>query len=122
VVGISPSRNQPEEPTRLLPSPKAIANPNAQNITRAIERLTRVFAMIAPAFFMRESPVSNMAKPACMNSTRTAAMTTHNVLMALVSSAPSSCAAASAGTSRRRAATKIGTRRKALNLICAPRE
>ena len=31
----------------------------------------------APAFFMRDRPISSIANPACMNNTRMAASTTH---------------------------------------------
>jgi hypothetical protein len=88
---------------------------------RAIERLMKILAITAPAFFMRERPVSSIAKPACMKMTRTAASTTQIVLMAVVIEA-SSCAAASAGATRSSAIAQIGARRKARNVICAPRE
>ena len=51
----------------------------------AIERLVRIFATPVPAFFMREKPISSIAKPACMKSTSTAASTTHMVLVETVS-------------------------------------
>ena len=51
----------------------------------AIDRLTRIFAIPVPTFLPREKPISSSAKPACMNSTRTAATITHIVLMGTVS-------------------------------------
>jgi hypothetical protein len=51
-------------------------------MSAAIEKLTRIFATIVPAFLPREKPISRKAKPACMNITRQAATTTHSVLMA----------------------------------------
>src|SRR4051812_17299935 len=39
-----------------------------------------------PAFFIRVRPASRNAKPACMNITSTAAMTTQTVLVAIASS------------------------------------
>ena len=51
----------------------------------AIERFVRIFATPVPAFFEREKPISSMAKPACMNSTSTAAKNTSIVLSATVS-------------------------------------
>ena len=44
------------------------------------------FAAMCPTFFIRVSPASRNAKPACMNITRTAAMTTQIVLAAIASS------------------------------------
>src|SRR3954452_25221711 len=38
---------------------------------------------MCPAFFIRVSPASRNAKPACMNMTRTAVMTTQMVLAAI---------------------------------------
>ena len=38
-----------------------------------------------PAFFTREKPISSIAKPACMNSTSTAAMNTNSVFVGTVS-------------------------------------
>src|SRR5437763_9606904 len=38
---------------------------------------------MCPAFFIRVSPASRKAKPACMNMTRTAVMTTQIVLAAM---------------------------------------
>ena len=44
------------------------------------------FAAMWPTFFIRVSPASRKAKPACMNSTRIAARTTQIVLAAKASS------------------------------------
>ena len=44
------------------------------------------FAAMWPTFFIRVSPASRKAKPACMNSTRIAARTTQIVLAANASS------------------------------------
>src|SRR5262245_59597854 len=44
-----------------------------------------------PTFFMRVRPASRKAKPACMNMTRTATMTTQIVLAAMVSSLLDTC-------------------------------
>ncbi len=51
----------------------------------AIERFVRILATPVPAFLPRENPISSIAKPACINSTSTAAMTTHMVLIGTVS-------------------------------------
>ena len=51
----------------------------------AIDRLVRIFATPVPAFFEREKPISSRAKPACMNSTSTAAMNTSSVFSGTVS-------------------------------------
>ena len=75
--------NQPLEPMKSLPVPKANEKPIAQNIRKLIDRLMRIFPITAPAFFMRERPTSSMAKPACMNRTRTAAKNTRRVLIAM---------------------------------------
>ena len=74
--------NQPLEPMKSLPVPKANEKPTAQNIRNEIDRLMRIFPITAPAFFMRERPTSSIAKPACMNRTRTAATTTQTWLVA----------------------------------------
>src|SRR5581483_8168230 len=44
------------------------------------------FPAMCPAFFMRVRPASRNAKPACMNMTRTAVITTHTVEIAISSS------------------------------------
>src|SRR4028119_1865018 len=62
-----------------LPVPNVIAKPTAQKSSAAIARLTRILATTLPTFFMLENPTSSIAKPACMNSHNTAAMTTHTV-------------------------------------------
>ena len=73
--------NQPLEPMKSFPVPNASENPTAQNIRNAIDTLMRIFPITAPAFFMRDSPTSSIANPACMKRTRTAAMNTKVVLM-----------------------------------------
>ena len=45
----------------------------------------RIFATPVPAFFEREKPISSRAKPACMNSTSTAARNTSIVFSGTVS-------------------------------------
>src|SRR5215510_7359134 len=52
----------------------------------AIAKIRTFFAAMCPTFFIRVSPASRNAKPACMNMTSTAAMTTQIVLAAIVSS------------------------------------
>ena len=69
--------NHPPEPAKPLPVAKASEKPTAQNIRNEMARLMTIFPATAPAFFMRERPISSIAKPACMNSTRIAATTTH---------------------------------------------
>src|SRR5215208_6925330 len=90
-----------------LPVPKAIAKPTAQNNSAAIARLTRILATTLPTFFIREKPTSSIANPACMNSTSTAATTTHMVSIASERSLTvgPSCASARPG----RASTSIRT-------------
>ena len=51
-----------------------------------------IFATTVPAFFVREKPISRPAKPACMNRTRTAAITTQSVLVVTVSASVPSIA------------------------------
>ena len=75
--------NQPLDPMKSFPVPKPIAKPTAQNMRNVTDRLMRIFPITAPAFFMRESPTSSIAKPACMNRTRTAATTTQIELIAM---------------------------------------
>src|SRR5262245_36377735 len=52
----------------------------------AIAKIRTFFAAMCPTFFIRVRPASRNAKPACMNMTSTAAMTTQIVLAAIVSS------------------------------------
>src|SRR5918911_4796461 len=73
-------RNQPCVPAMAPAPPKASANPTAQYASELIEKLSRIFATPAPAFFMREKPISSSANPACMNITRTPATITQVVL------------------------------------------
>ena len=80
----------------------------------------RIFPITAPAFFMRESPTSSIAKPACMKRTRTAAKKTNVVLTAMSVAVTSSWAAARAGTSSSSTATSAGTSRNDLNRIYSP--
>src|SRR3954468_24561286 len=47
----------------------------------AIEKFARILAMIVPAFFPREKPISRNAKPACMNITKQPATITQVELM-----------------------------------------
>ena len=49
---------------------------------------TTIFATTVPTFFMRAKPTSSMAKPACMNSTKHAATTTHTVSAAIPAAWP----------------------------------
>src|SRR5262245_47245189 len=56
----------------------------------AIAKLARILATIVPAFFIREKPTSSRRKPPCMNSTSTAAITTHSVSSWLLRVAPDS--------------------------------
>src|SRR3954470_10146475 len=49
------------------------------------------FPAMWAAFFMRVRPASRKAKPACMNMTRTAAMTTQTVLTAMPRSLLDTC-------------------------------
>src|SRR5256885_11235034 len=73
----------------------------------------RIFATPAPAFFIREKPISRNAKPACMNITSTPATITQVVLTADVvsdsvgpSAAPATAGKASmAHTAPQRAST-----------------
>src|SRR2546423_1461036 len=64
----------------------------------------RIFATPAPAFFMREKPISSRANPACMNITRMPATITQVVSTAdAVSGRLGPAAAAAAGTPSRTA-------------------
>ena len=73
-------RKKPCVPAIAPAPPNASANPHAQYAIEAIEKLSRIFATPAPAFFMREKPISSSAKPACMNITSTPATITQVVL------------------------------------------
>jgi hypothetical protein len=68
--------------------PKANAKPTAQYRIAAIEKFTRIFATIVPAFLPREKPISRKANPACMNITRTPATITQMELMPTLCSRP----------------------------------
>src|SRR5262249_23712585 len=66
----------------------------------------------APAFFIRERPISSIAKPACMNRTSTAVITTHIVLLVVARSVTDGVAAeASAGTASTSSAASGRSRR-----------
>ena len=65
--------------------PKAKAKPTAQYRMAAIERFTRIFATMVPAFLPREKPISKKAKPACMKNTNKPATTTQSELMPTLS-------------------------------------
>src|ERR687884_465 len=65
--------------SHLAAAPKAKANPTAQYTMEAVLKLVITLATTVPTFFMRLNPTSSMAKPACMNMTRTAATTTQTV-------------------------------------------
>ncbi len=43
----------------------------------------RIFPITAPEFFIRDSPTSSIANPACMNRTRVAPTKTRSVLIAM---------------------------------------
>src|SRR5438874_6105310 len=73
-------RNQPWVPAIAPAPPNASANPQAQYASEAIEKFMRIFATPAPAFFIREKPISRKANPACMNITSTPATITQVVL------------------------------------------
>src|SRR5262245_43568270 len=53
--------------------------------------MSTFFAAMWPTFFIRVRPASRNAKPACMNMTSTAAMTTHTVLVAIARSLLDTC-------------------------------
>src|SRR3954471_23777202 len=77
----------------MSPLPKAKANPIAQYMIAAIEKLARIFATTVPAFLPREKPISSSAKPACMNITSMPARITQSELIATdCGSAPFSAA------------------------------
>ena len=100
------SRKNPESPAIVPAPPKASANPTAQYASEAIEKLVRILATPAPAFLARENPISNSAKPACMNITSTAATITQVVfrLETVSSRVGPSCANATAGSASSTAA------------------
>src|SRR3989440_12813712 len=65
--------------SQLAVAPKASANPTAQYTIEATLKFVITLATIVPTFFMRLKPTSSIAKPACMNMTKTAATTTQTV-------------------------------------------
>src|SRR5659263_320218 len=77
--------NQPLEPAKPEPVPKAIAKPTAQKTKAEMARLTRFFQAMWPAFLVRQKPASRVANPACMKKTRNAASITQTVSMAIAS-------------------------------------
>ena len=54
-------------------TPNMIPNPIAQYASEPAAKSMRFFMQMFTAFFARVSPVSTMAKPACMMKTRKAA-------------------------------------------------
>src|SRR6201991_1328214 len=106
---LSPAKKKPCVPISEPPSPNAKAKPTAQNMIAAIEKLTRIFAMIVPAFLPREKPISRKAKPACMNITRMPATSTHTELMATSDGSFPSTAALSVSPSASAAAGKTAS-------------
>jgi hypothetical protein len=74
---------KPRVPTMPLPSPNAIAKPSAQYTSEQTPKMRTFLPAMCAAFFIRVRPASRNAKPACMNMTRTAAMTTHTVFAAM---------------------------------------
>src|SRR3954454_3748159 len=95
-------RKKPWVPAIVPAPPNASAKPTAQYASEAIEKFMSTFATPAPAFFIREKPISSSRNPACMNITRMAATITHVVSTAeavSVSVGPSA-AAATAGSAR----------------------
>src|SRR5215210_7711868 len=84
----------------------------------AIEKLVRILATPAPAFFAREKPISRKAKPACMNMTRMPATITHVVLSSITVwvSEGLSAASATAGSAKSARTASTGARKK-LGLI-----
>src|SRR5437879_253244 len=113
--------NQPLVPQKSLPLPKPIEKPIAQYMMKQIATFTRIFPATAPAFFMRESPISSIANPACMNSTSVAVTTTQMALAAMSvlddGSPPGgpSAIAAMAGAASTNSTAHTGTSRSDLN-------
>ena len=105
---------------KSLPVPNPMANPIAQNIRKAIERLMRIFPITAPEFFIRDSPTSSIANPACMNRTRVAPMNTRSELTAMSVGVGLPCERANAGTSSSITAASTGTSRNDLKRIYSP--
>src|ERR1700716_3901180 len=107
--------------SHLAEAPKARANPIAQYTIEAVLKFVITLATTVPTFFMRLKPTSSMAKPACMNMTKTAATTTHTVsapppaaCVAVLSSAASVCR----GVMANRTATTQASR--SLSLMVGP--
>src|SRR4051812_5085656 len=111
----------------MSPLPKAKAKPIAQYISAAIEKFVRIFATTVPAFFCRENPISNNAKPACMKITSRAATTTQMELIATESgstpllAASSVSALAAAGRTMRASAPPRSALPSLLVVIAPPR-
>src|SRR3954452_24125133 len=70
---------KPAVPLNQPPSPNARPKPTAQYSTEQRPKISTFLPAMWPAFFIRVSPASRKAKPACMNITRTAVMTTQIV-------------------------------------------
>src|SRR3954452_22413306 len=74
---------KPAVPLNQPPSPNARPKPTAQYSTEQRPKISTFLPAMWPAFFIRVRPASRKAKPACMNITSTAAMTTQMVLAAI---------------------------------------
>src|SRR3954453_9147195 len=73
------------------PAPNASPNPTADETIEQIAKIRTFLAAMWPTFFMRVRPASRKAKPACMNMTSTAAITTQTVLTAMPRSLLDTC-------------------------------
>src|SRR5258708_2732001 len=83
----APDTPPPADPMPPPPSPNISANPASQNARDATANTTKFFARMLTAFFERQSPLSNIAKPAFMKNTRKAVTSTHMVSSATFVSA-----------------------------------
>ena len=119
------SMNQPLEPDEVVAGAEADREADRPEHEEVIDRLMRIFPITAPAFFMRDSPTSSIAKPACMNRTRIAATTIQIELTP--TSAPDAgsppagpaATAASAGADNTSTSAQSGTSRSDLNRMHA---
>src|SRR5215471_14784956 len=84
-VSASPLRKNPCFPMKPFPSSNMNAKPHAQNVTPQMQVSTIPSTRMLTDSRDRAKPASSMTNPTCIANTRNAAMSVHDVLMALTS-------------------------------------
>src|SRR4249920_2929697 len=84
-VSASPLRKKPVVPMNPLPGSNMNAKPQAQNNTAQMHVSTMPSTRMLIDSRERAKPASSITKPTCMQNTRKAAISTHMVLIALIS-------------------------------------